>query len=154
VTEAAETAAGRTALVVAAEPIGITTYDAGGDHRHHRCPCGVAMADVMMIMAGEKGGEAMVRRRRGDGEATARRRRGDGEATARRRRGDHKATERQQGCKCNQLWRRRWQGQGGNQQEDNKYYLITNQTFAIIFFASFPHDTKVTSTANEMAFRT
>jgi hypothetical protein len=74
VTEAAETAAGRAVLVVAAAPVGIT-----------------AMVDVMMTMAGEseRGGEVTARRRRGDGEATARqtarRRRGDGEVTARRR---------------------------------------------------------------------
>ena len=58
VTEAAETAAGRTASVVAAAPVGITTHDADGD------------------------------RRRGDGEAMARRRQGDGEATTRQRRGN------------------------------------------------------------------
>ena len=87
-TEAAETAAGRTASVVAAAPVGITTYDADGDRRRRHCPRGAATADVMMTMAGERGG-------RGDGEATARRRRGEGEATARRRRGDGKATTRQ-----------------------------------------------------------
>jgi len=54
-----------------------TTYDANGDRRRHCCPHGVAMADVMMTMAGERGGQAMVRR--GDGEATARRRRCDGD---------------------------------------------------------------------------
>jgi hypothetical protein len=64
-------AAGRTALVVAAEPIGIMTYNADGNLRCRRCPCGEATADVMMTMAGEKGGEAMARRRRGDGEATS-----------------------------------------------------------------------------------
>ena len=62
-TEAAETAAGRTALVVAAEPIGITTYDADGDHRRRRCPCGAAA-------------------KRGDGEATTKHRRGNKEAKA------------------------------------------------------------------------
>jgi hypothetical protein len=50
------------------------------------------MVDVMMTMAGERGGEVMARQRRGDVEATARRRRGDGKATARRRRGDGEAT--------------------------------------------------------------
>jgi hypothetical protein len=76
-------------LVVAAAPVGITTYDADGDRRRRRCPRGAATdVDVMMTMAGERGG-------RGDGEATARRRRGDGEATARRRRGDGEASTRQ-----------------------------------------------------------
>jgi hypothetical protein len=130
---------GRTASVVAAAPVGITTYDADGDRRRRRCPCGVATADVMMTMVGEMGGKATARRRRGNGEATvrrrqgnggatARRRRGDGEATARRRRGDGEATARrwrgdytrQQGCEGNRLWRRRWQGQQGNRQADNK----------------------------------
>ncbi len=128
-TEAAEMAAGRTALVVAAEPIGITTYDADGDHRRRRCPRGAATADVMMTMACEKRGKAT----------------GDYKATTRQWRGNKEG---------NQLWRCRWQGQGGNRQEDNKYYFITNQTFAPIFFASFPHDTKVTSATNEMAIRT
>ncbi len=54
-------------MVVAAAPVGITTYDANGDRRRRRCPRGVATdVDVMMTMAGERGG-------RGDGEATARR---------------------------------------------------------------------------------
>jgi hypothetical protein len=98
-------AAGRTASVVAAAPVGITTYDADGDRRRRRCPRGAATdVDVMMTMAGKRGGEAMARRWRGDGEATARRRRGDGEATARRRRGEYKATTRQQGCEGNLLW--------------------------------------------------
>ena len=51
--------------------------------------------DVMMTMAGERGGEATARRRRGNGKATARQRRGNGEATARRRRGDGEASTRQ-----------------------------------------------------------
>jgi hypothetical protein len=70
-------AAGRTALVVAAEPIGIMTYNADGNHRCRCCPCGEATADVMMTMADKKGGEAMARRRRGDGEATTRQQRGN-----------------------------------------------------------------------------
>jgi hypothetical protein len=63
VTEAAETAAGSTASVVAVAPIGITTYDANGDRRRRRCPCGVATADVdvMMMMVGERGGKATAR---------------------------------------------------------------------------------------------
>jgi hypothetical protein len=93
-----ETAAGRTASVVAAAPVGITTYDADGDRLRPRCPRGSATADVMMTMAGERGGEA----------------------TARRRRGDYETTTRQQGCEGKQLWRRRWQGQHGNGQADNK----------------------------------
>ena len=59
--EAGETAAGRTASVVAAAPVGIRTYDADDDRHHHCCPHGAAMLDVMMTMAGERGGEAMAR---------------------------------------------------------------------------------------------
>jgi len=44
-TEAAEMAAGRTASVVAAAPVGITIYDASGDRRRRRCPRGAATAD-------------------------------------------------------------------------------------------------------------
>ena len=66
--EAAEKAAGRTASVVAAAPVGITTYDANGDRRRHRCPRGAATADVMMTMAGDRG----ARRRQGNNEVTAR----------------------------------------------------------------------------------
>jgi hypothetical protein len=51
------------APVVAAAPVGITTYDADGDRRCRRCPRGAATADVMMTMAGERGGEAMARQR-------------------------------------------------------------------------------------------
>jgi len=83
-------------VLVAAAPIGITTYDADGDHRRHRCPRGAATADVMMTMSGERGGEA----------------------TARQQQGNNKATTRQ--LQGNRLWRRRWQGQQGNRQEDNK----------------------------------
>jgi len=39
------------------------TYDADGDHRCRRYPCEVATADVMMTMAGKKGGEAMAKER-------------------------------------------------------------------------------------------
>jgi hypothetical protein len=48
-------------------------------------------------------------------------------------------------------------GGRGNKAIDkrNQIILITNnQTLALIFFASFPHDTKVTSTTNMMAIRT
>ena len=55
--------------------------------------------DMMMTMAGERGGEA----------------------TTRQRRGEYKATTRRKGCEGNRLWRHTWQGQRGNQQEDNKY---------------------------------
>ena len=50
-------------MVVAAAPVGITTYDADGDRRCRRCPRGAATADVdvMIMMAGERGGEAMAR---------------------------------------------------------------------------------------------
>ena len=72
-------AAGRAASVVAAPPVGITAYDADGDRRRRRCPRGAAIVDVMMTMAGERGGEVTARRRRGDG---------DGKATKRQRRGN------------------------------------------------------------------
>jgi len=85
------------ASVVVAAPVGITTYDADGDRHHRHCPRGAATADVMMTMAGERG----ARRRRGDGDG-------------------NNAMTRQQGCKGNRLWRRRWQGQRGNRQADNK----------------------------------
>ena len=70
--------------MVAAAPVGIMTYDADGDHRRRRCPRGAATAevDVMMTMAGERGGEATARRRRGDGEASTRQRRGNKDAKA------------------------------------------------------------------------
>ena len=66
--EAAEKAAGRTASVVAAALVGITTYDADGDCRRRRCPRGAATADVMMMMAGDRG----ARRRQGNDEVTSR----------------------------------------------------------------------------------
>ena len=84
-TEAAETAAGRTASVVAAAPVWIMIYDADGNRCRHRCPRWAATADVMMTMAGKRGGEA----------------------TARRWRVDYKTTTRQQGYEGNQLWRHR-----------------------------------------------
>jgi hypothetical protein len=63
------------------------------------CPRGMATdVGVMMTIAGKRGGEA----------------------TARQRRGEYKATTRQKGFEGNRLWRRRWQGQRGNQQVDNK----------------------------------
>jgi hypothetical protein len=87
--------AGRAASVVAAALVGIMAYDADGDRRCRRCPHGVAMVDVMMTMASERGGEM----------------------TARQQQGDYKATT---GCEGNWLWRRRWQGQQGIRQEHNK----------------------------------
>ena len=49
------------------------TYDADGDRHRRRCPRGAARdVKVMITMAGERGGKATARRRRGDGEATAR----------------------------------------------------------------------------------
>ena len=61
-------------------------YDADGDRRRRRCPRGAATdVDVMMTMAGERGGEATARRRRGDGEAMARRLQDNDEATRMRR---------------------------------------------------------------------
>ena len=47
------------ASVVAAAPVGITTYNANGDRRRCRCPRGEATADVMMMMAGEWGAVMM-----------------------------------------------------------------------------------------------
>ena len=99
--EVGEMGAGRTALVVAAAPVGIMTYDADGDHRHRRCPCGAATAGVMMTMAGKRGGEVKARRRRGGSN-------------------NNKATTGKQGCEGNRLWHRRWQGQRGNRRADNK----------------------------------
>jgi hypothetical protein len=58
------------------------TYDADGDHRRRCCPRGVATVDVMMTMAGERGGEATARRWQGDGKATTRQRRGIKDAKA------------------------------------------------------------------------
>ena len=68
--------------VVAAAPVGIMTYDADGDNRCRCCPRGTATADVMMTMAGKRGGEAMERRRQGDGKATTRQQRGNKDAKA------------------------------------------------------------------------
>jgi hypothetical protein len=68
--------------VVAAAPVGITTYDADGDRHRRRCPRGAATADVMMTMVGERGGEATARRQRGDGEATTRQRQGNKDVKA------------------------------------------------------------------------
>ena len=49
-------------------------------------------------------------------------------------------------------------GGRGNEAIDmriTKYILRTNnQTLALIFFASFPHDTNVASTTNEMVIQT
>ena len=73
---------GRTASVVAAALVGITTYDADGARHHHRCPRGAATADVMMMMAGERGGEATARQRRGNDEATTRQQRGNKDVKA------------------------------------------------------------------------
>ncbi len=51
-------------MVVAAAPVGITTYDANGDRRRRHCPREAATdVDMMMTMAGEGGGEAMARPR-------------------------------------------------------------------------------------------
>ena len=54
-TEAAETAAGKMALVVAAAPVEITTYYADGDRRHRRCPRGAATAEVDVMMNDDDG---------------------------------------------------------------------------------------------------
>ena len=75
-------AAGRTASVEAAALVGMTTYDADGDRRCRRCPRGAATVDVMMTMAGKRGGEATARRWRGDGEVTTRQRRGNKDVKA------------------------------------------------------------------------
>jgi hypothetical protein len=79
--EAAEMAVGRTASVMTAVPVGITTYDADGNRRRRRrrCPRGAATADVdvMMTMVGEMGGKATARQRRGNGKASTRQRQGN-----------------------------------------------------------------------------
>jgi len=74
--------AGRRALVVAAAPVGIMTYDADGDRRRRCCPRAASTSDVLMTMAGERGGEATARRRRGNGEVTTRQRQGNKDAKA------------------------------------------------------------------------
>ena len=71
-TEAAGTAAGRMASVVAAAQVGITIYDADDDRRRRCCPRGAAMADVKMTMVGERGGDETSRQRRGGYKATTR----------------------------------------------------------------------------------
>ena len=75
-------AVGRTASVMTAVPVGITTYDADGNRRRRRCPRGAATADVdvMMTMVGEMGGKATVRQRQGNGKATARQVQSNGKA--------------------------------------------------------------------------
>ena len=45
-------------------------------------------------------------------------------------------------------------GQGGNQQEDKVINYNTTNQKSVIFYCSFPYDTKVTSAKNEMAIRT
>jgi hypothetical protein len=81
--------------VVAAAPVGITTYDADGDRRRRCCPCGAATVDmdVMMTMAGKRGGEATARRRRG--EASTRQQQGEYKAMTRRVQGNEEATRMQ-----------------------------------------------------------
>jgi hypothetical protein len=54
----------------------------------------------MMTMAGERGGEATARRRRGNSEAMARRRRGDGKASTRQRQGNKDAKAIGYGATC------------------------------------------------------
>jgi hypothetical protein len=61
--------------VVAAAPVGIMTNDADGDRRRRRCPRGAATdVDVMMTMAGKRGGKATARRVQGNDNATRMRR--------------------------------------------------------------------------------
>ena len=74
-TEAVETATGRTVLVVAAAPIGITTYNANGDPRRCRCPDSRRDDD-------DVGRKVGVKRGRGDYKATTRQQRGNKDATA------------------------------------------------------------------------
>jgi hypothetical protein len=66
----------------------------------------------------------------------------------RRLQGNYKTMTRQQGCEGISYGAT---GGRGNEAIDKK---ITNQTFALIFFASFPHDTKVANATNEMAIWT
>ncbi len=103
--QAAEMAAGRTASVVAAAPVGITTYDV--DCRHRRCPRGAATADVMMTMVSERGGEASARQWLGNCKATARQLQGNCKATARQLQGNCKATTRQLQGNCKATARQR-----------------------------------------------
>jgi hypothetical protein len=72
-------AVGKMASVMTAVPVGITTYNADGNCRRRRCPRGAATADVdvMMTMAGEMGGKAMMRQWRGNGKASTRQRQGN-----------------------------------------------------------------------------
>ncbi len=74
-TEAAETAARRTALMVAAALVGITTYNADGNRSSLSSWGGEGGHDD------DDGGQ---KRGQGDGEATTRQRQGDGEATTRK----------------------------------------------------------------------
>ena len=124
---------------------GSSTGDDDGDRPRRHCPRGVAMADVMMTMAGKRGGKATARQWRGNGKATA-------TATA-----TMTATRQQRGNKDVNAICYGAAGGRGNEAIDkrNQIILITNnQTLALIFFASFPHDTKVTSITNEMAIWT
>ena len=57
-------------------------YDTDGDRRRHRCPRGAATTDVMMMMAGKRGGEVTARRQRGDGEVTTRQQQGNKDVNA------------------------------------------------------------------------
>ncbi len=101
---------------MAAAWIGImTTHDADGHRRCRPRPRGAATADAMMPMAGKRGDEATANRIR---------QRPDGK--------DAKAIG--YGAACGR-------GRGKEAIEDDK--LITKQTLALIFFALFPHDTKL-----------
>ncbi len=81
-----------------------------------------------------------------------------GTATVRRRQGNGKATTRQQ--RGNKDAKAIGYGAAGGRGNEAINKRITNninnkyQTFALIFFASFWHDTKVTRTTNEMVIRT
>jgi len=66
-----EAAVGRTALVVAAAPIGIPTHNANGNCRRRPRPRGgAATVDAMMMTAGERGDWAMARQLQDNKEAT------------------------------------------------------------------------------------
>ena len=135
--------------------------DAAYDRRHRNQARGVTKTQQSTMAAGKgkqgdgwhddgKGLHDDGKRQQGDGkrqQGDRRRRRGDCKAKARRRRGkkDVKAIGYgATGGRDNEAINKR-------KQIIDKFYQII---IRLIFFASFPHDTKVTSTTNEMAIRT
>ena len=78
----------------------------GADPRHRlddsllRLVDGILLRLIVATMAGERGGEATARQRRGNSEAMARRRRGDGKASTRQRQGNKDAKAIGYGATC------------------------------------------------------